>query len=87
METTTHTAFPIAEKDATGCTTPTSGTERENWYLLIITTSVGQLYLGPSGDNPERSTTDPHEENTFWNPQMMPPSPDLPGPSVMEAPL
>ena len=78
METTTHTASPIAEEDVTRCTTPPSGTERENWYLLVITASVGQLNLGPSGNNPERSTTDLHEENTFWNPQM---GDTFPGPS------
>ena len=51
-------------------TTPPSGTEREDWYLLVITASVGQLNLGPSSDNPERSTTDPCDENTFQNPWM-----------------
>ena len=70
METTTHTTSPIVEEDMTRCITPPSRTERENWYLLVITASVGQLNLGPSSDNPERSTTDPHDENTFQNPQM-----------------
>ena len=70
METTTHTTSPIAEEDATRCTNPLSGTERENQYLLVITASVGQLNLGPSGNNPERSRTDAHDENTFWNPWM-----------------
>ena len=42
---------------------PLLGTERENWYLLV----VGQLNLGPGGDNPEIPTAD---EDTFWNPQM-----------------
>ena len=70
METTTVTASPIAEEDVTRCTTPLSGTERENRYLLVVTASVGQLNLGPSGNNHERSTADPHDENTFWNPQM-----------------
>ena len=54
----------------TRCTTPPSGTERENWYLLVITASVGQLDLGPSSDNPKRSAADPHDENTFQNPWM-----------------
>ena len=70
METTTHTASPIAEEDMTRCTTPPSGTERENWYQLVITASVGQLNFGPSGNNHKRSTADPHDENTFWNPWM-----------------
>ena len=70
MEATTHTTSPIAEEDMTRCTTPPSGTERQNQYLLVITASVGQLNLGPGGDNHERSTADPHDENTFQNPQM-----------------
>ena len=70
METTTHTASPIAEKDAARCTTPASGTEQENWYLLVVTASVWQLSLGPSGNNPERPTTDSHSGNMFQNPQM-----------------
>ena len=43
---------------------------RENWYLLVITTSVEQLSLGPGSDNPERSTTDSTRGNTFQNPWM-----------------
>ena len=70
METTTHTTSPFAEEDVTRCTTPLSETERESWYLLVITTSVGQLNLGPSGNNHERCAVDPHDENTFWNPPM-----------------
>ena len=70
LETTTHTASPIAEEDVTRCTTPPSGTERENWYLLVITASVGQLNLGPCSNNHKRSTADAHDENTFWNPWM-----------------
>ena len=54
----------------TRCTTPPSGTERENQYLLVITASLGQLNLGLSGNNHKRPTTDPPEENTFWNPWM-----------------
>ena len=70
METTTHTTSPIADEDVARCTTLPSGTERENQYLLVITASIGQLSLGSSGDNPERSTTDLHSGNTFQNPQM-----------------
>ena len=70
METTTHSASTIPEEDVTRCTTPPSGTEKENWYLLVITASVGQLNLGPSGNNHKRSTANPHDENTFQNPLM-----------------
>ena len=65
VETTTHTASPIADEDMARCTTPPSGTERKNWYLLVVAASVGQLSLGPGGNNPERSTTDSHGGNTF----------------------
>ena len=70
METTTHTTSPIADEDMARCTTPPSGTERENRYLLVITASVGQLSLGPGSNNPEKSTTDSHGGNTFQNPQI-----------------
>ena len=70
MEATTHTASPIAEEDLTRCTTPPSETERESWYLLVITASVGQLNLGPSSNNCERSTADPCDDNIFQNPWM-----------------
>ena len=70
METTTHTTSSAAEEDMTRYTTPPSGTEKENWYLLVITASVGQLNLGPGGNGPKRSRADIHDENTFQNPQM-----------------
>ena len=70
MEATTHTASPIADEDVARCTTPPPGMERENQYLLVITASAEQLSLGPSSDNPERSTTDSHGGNTFQNPWM-----------------
>ena len=38
-EATTHATI---KEDRTGCVTLPSGTERENQYLLFITTSVGQ---------------------------------------------
>ena len=41
-----------------------SGAKR---YMLVVTSSVGQLNLGPGGDNARRSTSG---ENVFQNPQM-----------------
>ena len=70
MEATSHTTSPIAEEDLTRCTTPPSETERESWYLLVITTSVGQLNLVPSSDNCKRPTVEPCDDNIFWNPWM-----------------
>ena len=70
-EATIHTTPPVgADVDTARCTTPLSGMERENWYLLVITASVEQLSLGPGGNNPERSTTDSPRGNIFQNPQM-----------------
>ena len=70
METTTHTTSPVADEDVPRCTTPPSGAERENQYLLVVTASVQQHSLEPGGDNPKRSTTDSPSENTFQNPWM-----------------
>ena len=65
METTTHTTSSAAEEDMTRCTTlHASGTEKENWYLLVITTSVGQLNLGPHECNGPKGS---RAENTFQN--------------------
>ena len=66
METTTHATSSAAEEDTIRCATLLSGTEKENWYLLVVTASVGQLNLGPRGNGPKRSRA----ENTFWNLQL-----------------
>ena len=50
----------------TGCTTLLPRTEGENWYLFVVTASVGQLNLGHHGNGPEGSRS----ENTFQNPRM-----------------
>ena len=63
METTTHTTSSAAEEDMARGTTPLSRTEKENWYLLVVTASVEQLNLGPRVNGPKR----PWAENTFWN--------------------
>ena len=65
-EATTHTTPPVvADVDTARCTTPPFGTERENCSPLVVTTSIGQLSLGLSGDNPERSPNDSPRGNTF----------------------
>ena len=70
-EATIHPTSPIiANVDTARCTTPPSGKERENGYLLVITASVEQLSLGPGGNNPERSTTNLPWGNAFQNPWM-----------------
>ena len=70
MEAMTHTTLPIADEDVARCTTPPSGTGKENWYLLVITASVEQLSLGPSSNNPEGPTNDSSSGSTFQNPWM-----------------
>ena len=70
-EAITQTApLAAADVDMARCTTPPFGMERENCYLLVMTTSIEQLNLGPSGDNPKRSPNDSSRENTFLNPWM-----------------
>ena len=63
-------SMEAADEDSARCTTLPSGTERENWYLLVITASVEQLSLGPSSDSSEESTTDLPKGNPFQNPWM-----------------
>ena len=60
----------VANVDTDRCTTPPFGMEGENWYLLVITTSIDQLSLGPGGDNPEQSSTDSPRRNMFQSTQM-----------------
>ena len=70
-EATTQTAPPfVANVDMDRCTTPPFGMEGENQYQLVVTTSIEQLSLGPSGNNPEKSPTDLPRGNTFQNPWM-----------------
>ena len=70
-EATTQTTSPAAtDMDVVRCINPLFGTENENQYLLVITTSKEQLSLGPSGNNLEKSSTAPHRRNTFQNPRM-----------------
>ena len=61
----TYTAI---KEDMTRCITLPSQMERENQHLLVITTSVGALNLGPGGKNMRRPTAG---ENMFQNPQMV----------------
>ena len=70
-EATTQTIF-LATTDAEPirCTTPLVGMKGENWYLLVVTTSIGQLSLESAGNGLEGSSTAPHGGDTFQNPQM-----------------
>ena len=71
MGVTTNIASPVvADMDMARCTTLPSGTERENWHLLVVTASVEQLSLGPNDNNPKQSTIYLPRGNTFQNPWM-----------------
>ena len=65
-EATTPTTPSTAKEDMTGCTSLPPRTERENWYLFVVTASVGQLNLGPDGNGPKGSRA----EITFQNLRM-----------------
>ena len=88
MEATIHTTSPtVADGDMARCTTPLSGMERENQYLLVITASVEQLNLGPSSINlkgPQLTCLgETHSKTHRWLPFSL----GQPGQSVMELPL
>ena len=59
------TTQATVKEDRTECITLPSGLGRENKYLLFVTASVGQLNLGPGGDNIRRPTAG---DNMFQNP-------------------
>ena len=66
MEATTETApLAVADVDTARCTTPPFGMERENHYLLVVTTSIEQLSLGSGSNNPKKSPNDSPRGNTF----------------------
>ena len=68
--TTQTTSLAATHLDTVRCGNQLFGMESETWYLLVVTTSIEQLSLGPSSDNLERSSTAPSRGNTFQNPRM-----------------
>ena len=67
IETPSHSTSPLAEDEVMWCTSPSLEVEQSDRYMLVVTSSVGQLNLGPDGDN-ARGT--PGSGNVFQNPQM-----------------
>ena len=63
-----HPVSPLAKDEATWCTSPPPEIKQSDRYMLVVTSSVGQLNLGPGGDNARRSQSD---EICFWNPWML----------------
>ena len=68
VETPPHPVSPLAEDEAIWCTSPPPEIEQSDRYMLVVTSSVGQLNLRPGGDNARRS---PGGENVFRNPKML----------------
>ena len=68
MEAPPHPVSPPSGDEAIWCTSPPPGHEKSDRYLLVITSSVNQLDLGPSGDNVRESQIG---RNIFQNPQML----------------
>ena len=59
---------PLAEEEVIWCTSPLPEVEQSNRYMLVVTSSVGQLNLGPDGNNARGS---PCSGNVFQNLQML----------------
>ena len=67
MEAPPHSVSPPSGDKAIWCTSPPSGLEQSERYLLVVTSSVNQLDLGPGGDSVRESQSG---RNVSWNPQM-----------------
>ena len=69
---TNQTTLPaMSDVEPMRCITPLDGMEEENWYLLVITTSIRQLSLGSAGNDLRESSTAPPGGDTFQNPCMV----------------
>ena len=80
-EVTTKTPPPlVAGVDTDRCTTPPFGTEGENWYLLVITTSIEQATILNSPQLTRLEET--HSKTHGWLLFSL----GQPGQSVMEVP-
>ena len=68
-EATTETvSLAVTNAEPIRHTTPLVGMEGENWYLLVITTSIGQLSLESASNGLEGSSTALQGGDTFQNP-------------------
>ena len=67
VEDPLHSISPFAEGEAIWCTSRPLEVKWSNRYMLVVTSSVGWLNLGPDGDNAGGS---PDSGNVFQNPQM-----------------
>ena len=72
MEAATQTAsLAMSNVKLTGRITPPSRMEEENWYVLVVTTSIRQLNLGISDDDLRESVTASPGRDAYWNPHMV----------------
>ena len=62
IEAPPHPVSPLAEDEVIWCTSPPLEIEQSDRYMLVVTSLVDQLNLGPGGDNARRS---PSGENVF----------------------
>ena len=70
-EATTQTAsLATLDAEPTGCITPLDRIEEENWYMLVVTTSIRQLNLGSADNDLGKSSTALPGRDTFQNPCM-----------------
>ena len=66
-EVPSHSISPLAEEEVIWCTSMLPKVEQSDRYMLVVTSSVGWLSLGPDGNNTRGS---PGGGNVFWNLQM-----------------
>ena len=59
---------PLAEEEVIWCPSPLPEVEQSDRYMLVVTSSVGRLNLGPDGENAKGS---PGGGNVFRNLQML----------------
>ena len=62
VETPSCSISPLAEDEAIWCTSLPPVVKQSDRYMLVVTSSVGQLNLGPDGDNARGS---PSSGNVF----------------------
>ena len=67
-EAPSHSISPLAEEEVIWCTSALPEVKHSARYMLVVTSSVGQLNLEPDGDNARGSLGG---RNVFWNLQML----------------
>ena len=68
IEAPPHPASPLAEDEVLWCTSPPPGIEQSKRYMLVVTSLVDRMNLGPVCDNARGSSCG---KNAFQNPWML----------------